>query len=668
MKAKIIVLICVAFIIMQKSFAQADTILNRYRQYLLQTVKAESDLKQLTQTLNANGQWNDINYQDTEPANWKPLIHLKRVKELALVWSNPKSSFYHQTSIKKTIDIALDHWLKTRYKSSNWWHNEIGVPQQIRDIIVLLQTNLSPLQLKLALEVLAQYRVNSNATGANLTWSADLGFHYGLLTGNSELMQKCRDLMVNEIKITTREGVQPDFSFHQHGSRLQMFQYGKAFLWENARIAYELRNTVFAFPQNKIDILTDLVLQGWQWMARGIHTVPGTMDRSSSRKNELHAADIRLLLPYLIALAPEKKDSLNNIFRNQNGIGSLNGFRYFAYSDFTAYHQKNFSFFLKTISDRTLATESINHENLKGHLLNSGDAYLIQDGKEYYNLMPVWNWEYLPGVTSFRGADKIKRLPFAGSVSNGAVGFTSMDYFLQDKNGERSITAKKSWFCIGDKIVCLVAGLKGNNVDSAYTALDQCRWRGDVVVDGRYIVDEGDYFFPHCKWIYHSGLAYIPIGKTGINVHLQTVTGNWQNINKSETDEWLKEKVFMPALLHLNLNKAQSFVYVLAHCVNSKEANEVSKKPGFKIIRNDTTCQSVLTDNGEFMTSFFQPASIKIEGRKLSVDKPCLILITSNKIYISDPFHKGETLKLTLGNKTYSIVLNGQGFSTEINL
>lgn len=668
MKVKVFTVFCCLVFITQKSFAQTDTILNRYTHYLLQTVKVESDVRQLAATLNANGQWNDVNYADTEPANWKLLIHLKRVKELALAWANPKSSFYHQPAIKKCIDAALGHWLKTRYKSSNWWHNEIGVPQQIRDIIVLMQHDLSPEQLKGALEILAQYHVYDNATGANLIWSADLGFHYGLLTGNKELMQKCHDLMVNEIRITTNEGVQPDYSFHQHGSRLQMFQYGKAFLWENVRIAWELRNTAFAFPQDKVDILSDFVLHGWQWMARGIHTVPGTMDRSASRKNELHAPDIRPLMPYLIELVPDKKDSLDNALRNQNEIGSLNGFRYFPYSDFAAYHQRDFSFFLKTISDRTLATESINHENLKGHLLNSGDAYLIRDGEEYYNLMPAWNWEYVPGVTSFDGADKMKRLPFAGSVSDGVIGLTAMDYLLQDKKGERSISAKKSWFCFGDKIVCLIAGLKGNNVVSAYTALDQCRWRGDVVVNRRNKNDEGNFLFPNCKWIYHSGFVYIPIGNAAVDVELHTVTGSWQNINKSETNELIKEKIFMPLLLSNDLSVERSFGYILAHCKNSKDAKGISKKPGFKIIRNDTTCQSVLFEDGELMAGFFQQSSLRYKNIKLSVDKPCLILLKKNRLYVSDPLQKGGIVNITWGNKTYAVVLDKNGLSTSLSL
>jgi len=667
MKRKILALVCFTFILTQKSFAQTDTILNRYRQYLLQSVEAESDIKQIAATINANGQWDDINYKDTEPANWKPLIHLKRVKDMALAWTNPHSSFYGQQAIRQSVDAALNHWLKARYKSSNWWHNEIGVPQQMRDIIILLQTKLSSTQLQGALEVLGQYHIYNNTVGANLTWSADLGFHYGLLTGNSEVMQKSRDLMVNEIKITAGEGVQPDYSFHQHGNRLQMYQYGKAFLWENVRIAWQLRETPFAFPQDKIGILTDFVLQGWQWMARGIHTVPGTMDRSASRRNALHSADIRLLLPYLIALAPEKKDSLNNILNNQNGIGALNGYRYYPYSDFVAYHQKNFSFFLKTISNRTLATEPINNENLKGHLLNSGDAYLIRDGEEYYNLMPLWNWEYLPGVTSFESADKIKRQSFAGSVSDGKVGLSAMNYFLQDKTGQKSISAKKSWFCFDDKIVCLVAGLKGDNVDSAYTTLDQCRWRSEVMVNKTTNkIAEGGHLFTHFKWIYHSGFAYIPLEDATVGLQLHSVNGSWKTINISETDMPVEEKIFMPLLLHDSLNKPDSFGYLLAYCKTAGEAKRLSKKPGFIIIRNDTTCQAVSFKNGSFMAGFFRQDSVRFGNGNITVDRPCLVLITGDQILVSDPLHTGEVLNMQINNKHYKALLPAGGLSVQV--
>src|SRR5690606_38592853 len=135
---------------------------------------------------------------------------------------------YHNQDLFKKINTALDHWLQKRYQSSNWWHNQIGVPQYMRDIIILLHNDLDPDRLKKSLEVMAQLQVHDNYTGGNLVWCADLGLHYGALTGDEKLVKRCRDLILKEIKITTGEGIQPDYSFHQHGKRLQMYQYGKA--------------------------------------------------------------------------------------------------------------------------------------------------------------------------------------------------------------------------------------------------------------------------------------------------------------------------------------------------------------------------------------------------------------------------------------------------------
>ncbi|RYZ56617.1 MAG: chondroitin AC lyase, partial [Chitinophagaceae bacterium] len=469
-----------------------------------------------------------------------------------------------------------------------------------------------------------------------------------------------------EIRITTRDGVQPDYSFHQHDKRLQMYQYGEAFLSQNIRLAWELRGTALAFPKEKLDLLTDFVLQGWQWMARGINTVPGTLDRSASRKGALHHADIRSLLPYIIDLVPEKKEALNRIAAHQNGKGALNGFRYFPYSDFAAYQHPAFSFFVKTISTRTLATESINSENLKGRLLNSGDAYLIRDGQEYFNLMPAWNWDFLPGITSFKGADKIKRQPFNGSVSNGEIGVTSMDYLLQNKDGSAFISAKKSWFCYGNTVVCLVADLKGKNVDTAYTAMDQSRWRGPVTANKKKNrLGEGDHFFSSLKWVHNGSFVYVPLDHGSAVVQLRKDSAKWSTINASESDEPIEEKIFMPLLVHENLANELSFGYVAAYCKSPVEAARIAKNAGCKIIRNDSSCQAVSFPDGTVMVAFFQPSSVVFKKRKLTVNKPCLLLLKKNKLYASDPLQQNRSVTIELNNKTVEVLLPEHGFSTE---
>jgi chondroitin AC lyase len=202
--------------------AQADSILSRYRQYYFASAADTNNAGKLASSLDANGQWNDINYLDKERGNWKPADHLRRTRALALAYSKPASPYYHNKEIFTAIQRAIDHWTANRYTSLNWWHNEIGVPQLMRDILILLRDDLPKQQFEKALGILAQYRVQDNATGANLVWSADLGIHYCALTGNEGLSRKYLDRIIAEIKITTGDGVQPDYSFHQHDKRLQM--------------------------------------------------------------------------------------------------------------------------------------------------------------------------------------------------------------------------------------------------------------------------------------------------------------------------------------------------------------------------------------------------------------------------------------------------------------
>jgi chondroitin AC lyase len=649
--------------------AQTDTILNRYRDYLFQTnIPNKEMISHWAETLNAEGQWPDINYNDRELAGWKVSQHLRRLRDMSIAWENPTSPDYHNKLLWKKIDQGLDHWLKNRYQSANWWHNQIGVPKFMRDIIVPLRKDLDSNRLKQSLEVMSQLQVHDDYTGGNLVWCADLGLHYGLLTGNEPLVNHCRELLIKEIKIGTGEGIQPDYSFHQHGTRLQMYQYGKAFLVESLRIAWQLRRTSLAFPDEKINILTDLILNGWQWMARGVNTVPGTMDRSSSRKGELRSPDIRGLIPFLIQLQPEKAAMFKNMLAIQKGTKALNGFRYYPYSDFTAFQRPGFSFFLKTISTRTSVTESINNENIKGRLLNSGDAYVIRNGNEYFNLMPAWDWTSLPGVTTFKDASQIDRRDFVGSVSDSIEGLSVMDYIMKDGAGKEILSAHKFWACYQNVVVSLIADLNAENIPGeVYTALDQCRWQGNVTVNSvRNVLGEGSHKISNVKWIHHSGLAYIPLQPATFSIRLKEVAGRWSSINISEPDALVKEKVFTPIMLHEKTG-SYSTGYAIALCKTPEQAQILAQNPAWKLIRNDANCQAISFANNVVMLAFYSPDKIKITSQSfIKADKPCLIMIEEKKLYVSDPSHKGITVSITFNDQTFSVKLPKDGTTKTI--
>ena len=629
-----------------KANNSAEQILNRHKEFLLNTIPV-SKIETYCEIINTDNRWDDITYINIGFGVLGAREHLFRVRMLAAAWANPTSNFYHNKNVWSVFQRGLNDWLHNRYQSQNWWHNEIGTPQTMRDIVVLTRDSLSSEQYQNALQVIAQHKVKG--TGANLIWSADIGLSYGALLNDTALVKQCVRLITSEIKITNGDGVQPDYSYHQHGNRLQTYHYGGDFLKDNIRIAWELQGTEWQYPPEKIKIITDFVLNGWQWMARGINTIPNTIDRASSRENALKLADLRKELPYLIHLSQSDKVALETMLNWQNGKGeSLKGFRYFPYSDFAAFHQKDFSFFLKTISTRTLPTESINDENLKGSLLNNGNTYFVHDGTEYFNLMPVWNWQFLPGSTSFSSAKQIVRTDIAGGVGDGESGLVAMKYKLA-KDSSSFLTANKMWACHNNTIVCLISDIKIKNLtDSVFTVMDQSKLVGAVLVNGKpqrvsTVLNE------NVKYIYHNHFIYKPITTTRIKLNLNKRKGSWSAINISGSHDSISTKVFMPLMYHNQ--KKKGYGYSVQWCPNERLANDIYTKNTFRVLQNDSICQAIRFDDGVIMIAFQREGSLKVSNSEsLRVTKPCFIVYSNKKYHLSSVV-KNDNPILFVNNK-----------------
>jgi len=623
-----------------KANNSAGLLLNRHKEFLLNTIPV-SKIETYCAKMNMDNRWDDIIYKNSGFGVLGAREHLFRVRMLAAAWANPSSNFYHDKNVWNVFQRGLNDWLHNKYQSQNWWHNEIGTPQTMRDIVVLTRDSLNSEQYQNALQIIAQHIVKG--TGANLIWSADIGLSYGALLNDTVLVKQCVQLIISEVKITNNDGIQPDFSYHQHGERLQTYHYGGDFLKDNIRIAWELRGTEWAYPKEKIQVLTDFVLNGWQWMARGIYTTPATIDRAVSRENALKLADLRKELPYMMELNPVRKAELKRMLKWQNGdTGKLKGFRYFPSSDFAAYHQKEFSFFLKTISNRTLPTEKINDENLKGELLNNGNTYFVQNGNEYFNLMPVWNWKFLPGLTSFVSADRIYNNTYSGGVNNGKSGLVVMKYGVS-KDSTGHLTAAKMWACHKGTVVCLLANIESLNItDSIFTVMDQSRLSGDVIVNGKLIGTPYNSI-SKVKYIYHNKLIYRPIDSSQVKLVVNDRQGSWSTINISGNQAIVKEKIFMPLLLNTMQNKNTG--YSVSWCANSSQIDKVICKESFQVLSNDSVCQAVQFKDGTLMVAFAQNGNLKLkDGNIISVNKPCMILSEADKYFVSFVDVNGDKL------------------------
>jgi chondroitin AC lyase len=623
-------------------------ILERYREILREDSGPPADrVIQHARSIASDGRWPDVDYTVDVDEAWTPARHIGRCREMALAWANERHALHGDGQLEGALKRALDDWIQRKYQSSNWWWNQIGVPRAMRDIVVLMGQALAEGQLAGALAVIGQFRVRD--TAANLLWSAELALHHGCLSKRADQVAGAARAVEDEIVVGHPEGIQEDYSFFQHGPRLQAFSYGRSYLEIAVDLAWQLRDTPWAFAQKKLDVITGYILEGLQWMCRGTATVPSTLDRTVTRRGWLRrAADLRPWLRRWLSICPSRKDEVEAFLARQEGGGrALVGYLHFACADFTTYQRPAFSFFLKTISDRTLPTQGLHKENLKGQHLHTGDHYLLRDGQEYFDLPPVWDWERLPGLTLASSVPPLQRRAFVGGLGNGRSGLSVMDYERVDEGGGRSLAVRKMWGFHGDLVVCLMGGWRcGGLTGEVYTSLDQCKLREAPRVGTRgeppQELSEGRHDLEDVLWLLHGGVAYMPLAPASATVWTGPATGSWRSVSGGASAEPVTEPVFCASLRHGSRPEPCGFAIAVA--VSLEKAQQLAQQPSWTTLRNEGTCQAIQFEDGTCLAAFWEAGAVEADAISLRVDKPCLALWADKALWLCDPTHAGGTV------------------------
>jgi len=644
----------------------ARHVIERYRTFVLRRTPPDAvRIRQYVADMTEEGTWPDIDYANSSPSSWRTAQHLSRLCDMAMALVVDGHELHGDPDLRHAVDAALGHWLAKRYRNT-WWWDEIGVPRAMRDIVVLLDGELSADARKGALEVIGQHTVGGS--GANLVWTAELALHHACLSGEPERAAGAAARVWQEVTRGAAQGIQSDNSFYQHGPRLQAFHYGRSYLQVVVELAWQLRDTPWEMPQEKRHIISDYLLDGLQWMCRGAFTVPSTLDRAVSRRNSLGAADLRGAAGLWREVDDTRRDELDAFIARQSGAGEpLVGFRHFPRADFTTYHRPAASVFLKTLSNRTRATESINSENLKGvPYLHSGDHYVMADGQEYHNAQPVWDWARLPGVTTAEGASAVERRSFVGGMGDGHSGLVAMDYVRVGEQGQR-VALHKAWVFHRNLAICLMGGWDTPSMAGApHTALEQCRQRGPVRVglgDGGVVeLDDGLHRRDDARWVLHNGVGYMPLGPAALSLQVGPVTGSWHSINHGQDDRPLTERMFTAVLEHGPEPAAGGFAIVLG--ADADALSRLVAAPSWDILRNDGACQCIRMADGLTLAACY--ASVRVAGAELEVDAPCLVIWSEQSILLCDPTQEGGRVQITLGGVVRQVELPAGGLTAEL--
>ena len=105
-------------------------------------------------------------------------------------------------------------------------------------------------------------------TAQNRLHLATIHFLKGVIYRDAEMVKEGRAVILEEVAFAKpkHEGLQADFSFHQHYAQMQFGNYGLAFLMTGTLWSGVMKGTGFAFPLEKRRLLFDYFENGMRWV------------------------------------------------------------------------------------------------------------------------------------------------------------------------------------------------------------------------------------------------------------------------------------------------------------------------------------------------------------------------------------------------------------------
>ncbi|WP_158859037.1 polysaccharide lyase 8 family protein [Lunatibacter salilacus] len=627
---------------------------DRVKQYMMPDLDAAGSYQQ---EIMPDGSWSDVDYLDTDN-EWDPLKALNRTLVMAYAYAELENSFYKNEKMLESIENALSYWYQVNPVCKNWYKNDLAKQMYLGVIALLLQDDISPFILKRMIEDQTE---EPRMTGSNRTLFATSVFYRGVLERDPQRISAGVQGVLDQVGINQKEGVQQDYSFHQHGPYLYNGSYGNNFLRETIWMAAMVQGTPFAFKQEDLAVMRDYYLQGTRWMVyRGLmdYNVRG---RQVGRPSGFDQR-AEILLPQLAYFMQADPDHRKEFAKSQQKIIHKlpqieKGHKHFWRSDYTVHHRGTFFTSLRMCSDRTIGVETdVNSENLLGYYLPYGLTYIYRNGDEYEDIFPVWDWAKLPGVTS---PDKVYPLikgaftqptQFVGGVSDGHFGVSVMDLEVHE------LTGKKAWFWFDNEWIALGAGITSTGEDFIQTGINQTRLKGNILVNGKPLVHQ-DAVPKDASWVWHDSVGYFfPGSPDNLHISGQEQTGQMHRIYGLGENTHHNMDVFSLWLSHGSKPENATYAYAVIPGISGQGMEEYVKDFPFEILVNTGKVQAIYHNKLQLTGVVFHESIAFHLGESLILEPnhPCLVLINhkTSTFTVSDPTATHEHIELIVKDAT----------------
>ncbi|QGY42588.1 chondroitin lyase [Maribellus comscasis] len=701
MKNILPVLIIALFIFSVKTSVSADSDLDTIEKRVFETLENpdvdDAEIASLLRTFTSDGKWPGINYEDVSRTGFEHRNHSGNMVTLARAYQKKDSKYYKSGEVKSTISAALKTWVDNDYICDNWWHNQIGTPNNLVTLMVLAGDELPEELVKKAQPIIGRANISAGGArpGGDRIKIAGIEAKNMLFLGNREKFDEVIKVIEGEIKhvewigndygfgfrrivggfdnrSAEGRGIQYDNSFHHRTDGVNnTLSYGLGYADAFVEWAVYTNGTKYAFSEEKLEELINYFLDGiCKTCVFGKYPDPGAKNRSISREGTLKPYSATTA-ENLLKTTDYRKKELQEIvdIRNKGIKTTLSHATFFWDSEHFSFQRPDWFTSVRMYSTRVYNMEwPYNSEGLLNHHRGDGVNHVSLTGDEYFDIWPVYDYLKIPGTTvmqkpEFPSENEIQKLgetDFVGAVTDGIYGAAAFDF----KSPHDPLIARKAWFFFDNEYVCLGTGISCRNNDfPVFTTLNQCLLRDDVTVsanDISSVVERGKNKFENVDWIFQDGVGYVFPNPAIVNIENEAATGSWWKINKQSDSpkDQMSLDVFSVWLDHGKRpsNKTYEYIIVPATTIGKLERN-VSKN-NIEILVNTAEIQAVKNKESQIcQVVFYKAGELEISNNlKLVSEHPGIVMLKMegdkvSKITVADPNRELDNYHLSISQK-----------------
>ncbi|HAR7384835.1 TPA: polysaccharide lyase 8 family protein [Staphylococcus aureus] len=546
----------------------------------------------------------------------------KKLKD-ALEWLHKNA--YGKDPDKKVADLKTNFSKSAPQKNTNlnWWDYEIGTPKSLTNTLILLNGDISSDEKKKYTapiktfapksdEILSSVGKAEPAKGGNLVDIAKVKLLESIIEEDKDMTKNSIDSFNKVFTYVQsnstgkeRNGFYKDGSYIDHQDVPYTGAYGVVLLEGISQMMPMIKETPFKETSQNDTILKSWIDDGFMPLIYKGEMMDLSRGRAISRENETsHSASVTVMKSLLrlsdamdestkakykkIVKTSVKSDSSykqNDYLSSYSDISKMKALmedstlstndltqqlKIYNDMDRVTYHNKDldFAFGLSMTSKNVARYESINNENLKGWHTGAGMSYLYNSDVKHYrdNFWATADMKRLAGTTTLDNEE-----PKENKNSDKTfVGGTKFDdqhasIGMEFENQDKTLTAKKSYFILNDKIVFLGTGIK--NTDSSMnpvTTIENRKANGYTLYTDDKQTTNSDNQETNSVFLESTdtkkNIGYHFLNKSKINVKKESHTGKWSEINKSQKTEDKKDEYYEVTRKHSNSDNKYGYV------------------------------------------------------------------------------------------------------------